>query len=227
MMKYRHELKYYLSYTDYINLRNRMIATVPRDPHAGDTGIYFIRSLYFDDPAESALCEKLDGVDMRDKFRIRFYNMDCERFKLERKRKTAGYICKDSLSLTKKECEAILNRDYSFLLRRSERFAHEMFIEFTTKYLLPKVIVDYDREPFVFPYEDVRITFDTDIRTAYMATNLFDAELPTYHVIENNMPVLEVKFNKALPKEIHTMLQSVSPVRSQVSKYCLCRKFEL
>ena len=227
MANYRHELKYYLSYTDYLNLQKRLSATVPRDPFAGKDGKYFIRSLYFDDPFDSALKEKFDGVDDRDKFRLRFYNMVPDRIKLERKRKTNGYICKDSLSLTKSECDAILNRDYAFLMKRSEPFAHEMYIQFITKQLRPCVIVDYMREPFVFPYEDVRITFDTVIRTGMRSTDMYNADLPTYPVIENDSPVLEVKFNKALPREIHAMLQSISPVRSQVSKYCLCRQYSI
>ena len=227
MAKYRHELKYYLSYTDYLNLQTRLAVTVPRDPYAGESGKYFIRSLYFDDPFNTALQEKFDGVDDRDKFRLRFYNMNLDKVKLERKRKTNGYICKDSLSLTKSESDAILNRDYAFLLKRSEPFARVMYLEFVTKQLRPCVIVDYMREPFVFPYEDVRITFDTEIKTGLRSTDMYDPDLPTYPVVENNSPVLEVKFNKALPKEIHAMLQSVSPLRSQVSKYCLCRQYSI
>ena len=227
MAKYRHELKYFLSYTDYLNLQKRLSATVPRDPNAGESGEYFIRSLYFDDPYNAALAEKLDGVDDRDKFRLRFYNMDSSRVKLERKRKTNGFICKDSLSLTKAECDAILNREYGFLLKRDDPFAHVMFTEFVTRQLRPCVIVDYVREPFVFPYEDVRITFDTKIRTGMRSTDLFNPDVPTYPVIDNDCPVLEVKFNKALPREIHTILQSYSPLRSQVSKYCLCRQYSI
>lgn len=227
MAKYRHELKYYLTFNDYLTLQKRLQATMPRDPNVGESGKYFIRSLYFDDLFDSALTEKLSGVDDRDKFRIRFYNMEPKNFKLERKRKTSGYILKDSITLSLDEVNAIMNRNYSFLLNRHEPFAHEMYIQFVSRQLRPCVIVDYIREPFIFPYEDVRITFDTNIRTAYRQTDLLDPDLPTYGVIDQNQPVLEVKFNKALPKEIHSLLQSISPIRSQISKYCLCRKFEL
>lgn len=227
MAKYRHELKYYLSFPDYLTLQKRLRATMPHDPNTGKSGKYFIRSLYFDDPFDMAFAEKLAGVDNRDKFRIRFYNMQPDKFKLERKRKTAGYICKDSINLTRAECESILNGNYTFLIKRPEAFAHEMYINFVTRHLRPKVIVDYYREPFIFPYEDVRITFDTNIKTAYHEVDLFNANLPTYPVVDRNQPVLEVKFNKALPHEIQMLLQTVSPIRSQISKYCLCRKFEL
>ena len=227
MAGYRHELKYYLSYTDYLELQKRLRLTVPHDAHAGQNGKYFIRSLYFDDLYDSALTEKMSGVDERDKYRLRTYNMNSDIIKLERKRKVSGYILKDSIGLTKGECNAILNNDVGFLLKRKEPFAHEMYVEFVTKQLRPCVIVDYLREPFIFPYEDVRITFDTKIRTGFRGVELFNIDMPTYPVIENDMPVLEVKFNKALPHHIHTVLQSASPIRSQISKYCLCRQFEL
>ncbi|MBQ9950370.1 MAG: polyphosphate polymerase domain-containing protein [Clostridia bacterium] len=227
MAEYRHELKYYLSYPDYMLLQKRLAATVPRDIHAGESGKYFIRSLYFDDVYDSAFTEKLSGEDLRDKVRLRYYNLVPDKIKLERKKKTSGYILKESITLSKSECDLLLSGDCSFLLKRSEPFAHVMYTEFVTRVLRPKVIVDYTREPFIFPYENVRITFDTQIRTGYHSIDIFNPDIPTYPVIERDMPVLEVKFNKALPRGIHAMLQEASPTRSQISKYCLCRQFEL
>ena len=45
----------------------------PHDPHAGADGTYRVTSLYFDTPYDSALREKLDGVNRREKFRLRYY----------------------------------------------------------------------------------------------------------------------------------------------------------
>ena len=47
-----------------------------QDKHVGPTGQYMIRSLYFDSYDDRALKEKLDGVRDRDKYRIRYYNLD-------------------------------------------------------------------------------------------------------------------------------------------------------
>lgn len=57
-----------------------------QDPHTQD-GKYMIRSLYFDDPSDKALREKLDGVNLREKFRIRYYNRDPSLLHLEKKSK--------------------------------------------------------------------------------------------------------------------------------------------
>lgn len=147
--------------------------------------------------------------------------------KLECKHKSNGYIKKQSVNLSRKEYEQLMMGRRGFLLNRPEPFAKRMYLEFTQRALKPAVIVDYTREPFVFPMEDVRITFDKDIRTAYRATDMFDANLPTYPVIDGGDMVLEVKFNRFLSTYVRSLLQLERCQRSAISKYVLCRKFEL
>jgi len=69
----RHEYKIGLNHADYVVLRDRFKWALRRDPHAGPSGEYRVRSLYFDTPGDEALREKIDGLDNRDKFRIRRY----------------------------------------------------------------------------------------------------------------------------------------------------------
>ena len=70
-MIFRHEWKHEISKCDLLVLRQRLGAVMQRDRHA-QSGAYFIRSLYFDNAADKALREKLDGVNNREKFRIRY-----------------------------------------------------------------------------------------------------------------------------------------------------------
>ena len=224
---YRHELKYYINQGDYVLLSKRLKETLKSDKHTDENGEYFIRSLYFDDMNDSAFRDKLSGIDRRDKFRIRVYNLSANIIKLECKHKDGPYIRKDSIALTGEEYQRIMNGDYSFLLHRKEMFAKRMFAEFAIKQLKPKVLVDYMREPYVFEHQDVRITFDKDIRTAYRSVDLFNPNLPTYPVLTEGDMVLEVKYNEYLPTYIRTLLQIDAPLRSAISKYCLCRKMEL
>ena len=225
---FRHELKYYITEGDYALLKRKLSLTMEQDAFAKKSGgEYFIRSLYFDDRDDSAFREKLDGTDERDKFRVRIYNMRDDVIKLECKHKSNGYIKKQSVNLSRKEYEQLMMGRRGFLLNRPEPFAKRMYLEFTQRALKPAVIVDYTREPFVFPMEDVRITFDKDIRTAYRATDIFDAKLPTYPVIDGGDMVLEVKFNRFLSTYVRSLLQPERCQRSAISKYVLCRKFEL
>ncbi len=71
-MEYRHEIKYLISLGEAEFLATRLRLTLSQDPHAvKNGGTYFIRSLYFDTPFEKAVGEKADGVEFRDKYRIR------------------------------------------------------------------------------------------------------------------------------------------------------------
>jgi hypothetical protein len=88
-MKYRHEWKHEITFGDMLVLRSRLSAVMKRDSHAID-GKYLIRSLYFDTPTDKALREKVDGVNIREKFRIRYYNNDTSLIHLEKKSKVNG-----------------------------------------------------------------------------------------------------------------------------------------
>jgi len=228
MKSYRHEQKYYISHAEYEVLSRKLTLTMARDKFAVAEygGKYFIRSLYFDDHQDSALRQKLDGTDSRNKYRIRIYNLSDKTIKLERKHKEGQFILKDSLSLTRQECDALIAGQPSFLLQRRERFAKELYAAFRINQLKPRVLVDYWREAYLFPQEDVRITFDSDLRTAMRATDLFNPNLPTYPAGEKYGMVMEVKFNQFLPAYIRELIQPAAAQRSAVSKYVFCRRYE-
>ncbi len=223
---YRHELKYIISEADAALLAIRLRAALRTDPHAKDGG-YFIRSLYFDDPFDTAVSEKVDGIEYRDKWRIRIYNLSDRVIKLERKHKNGQFIRKDSLTLSKRECSALCAGAYGFLMHRDEPFAKEAYGEMVTRHLRPKVLVDYDREPFVFPVEDVRITLDRNIRTGYFSTDLFNPDTVTYPATEFlGQCILEVKFNAYLDGSVAELLQLDAAQRSAASKYLYCRQYD-
>ena len=216
--QYRHELKYFINQGEYTLLSGRLQKTMAADAYAKKNGgEYFIRSLYFDDPMDSAFREKMRGNDVRDKIRLRTYNLQQDEAKLERKYKKDSFIYKQSLRLSRGECDQLLAGRYGFLLRRPEDFAHVMFREFTTRALRPAVIVDYVREPFVFPFQNVRVTFDKELHTGYQGMDLFDPDLPTYPLLEGYDMVLEVKFNQYLPGYIRELIQCDAHVRSAIA----------
>ena len=225
---YRHELKYVISEAEHAILASRLRAALHPDENAqGSGGEYFIRSLYFDDPWDTAVSEKGDGVGSRDKFRIRIYNMSDRTIKLERKHKEGAYIKKDSLSLTRDECERIIAGDIRCLFDRPEPEAKAFYGIFRTRTLKPKVLVDYTREPYVFPAEDVRITFDKNVRTGMRSTDLFDPDVPTYPVWDlKGCMILEVKFNATLPEFCRSIVQMAASQHTAASKYIYCRQFD-
>ncbi len=226
-LTFRHEMKYYINYHDYVLLKNTLKPLLTLDRNAGEDGDYHIRSLYFDDAYETALAEKMAGSDIRSKFRIRIYDFSDNIIKFEKKYKQGQYIAKSSLTVMRDECEALIAGDCSCLEGRSEPLAEEIFLQMKNNLLRPRVIVDYHREAYVSPFENVRITFDKDLKAGLWLTDIFNPHAPTMPVLESGTMVLEVKFNRYLPVFIQTVLNNVNAAqRSAVSKYVLCRKYE-
>lgn len=226
--QFRHELKYVITEGEHKLLSTRIKACLRQDSYASvNGGEYLIRSLYFDDPFDSALWEKTSGVGSRDKFRIRIYNYSDSAIKLERKHKEGQYIKKDSVSISRADCDAIIRGRFECLKHNDSPFAMQFYGIFVSNHLRPKVLVDYTREPYVFPAEDVRITFDKDIRTAMRCTDLFNPNAVTYPVWNlRNCMVLEVKFNESLPLYVQELLTLGSSQRTAASKYVFCRQYE-
>lgn len=218
---FRNEWKYYLASWDCAPMRERFEAVMQRDPYAKD-GIYMIRSLYFDDYWNSSYNEKMAGVQHRKKYRIRIYNCSDSSIKLERKLKDGSYIFKESASLTRQEYEWIMEGKYDFLLRHKNRLCREFYYECMVNVMRPKVIVDYEREPFILPEGNVRVTFDWDVRAAEPDKDIFDPNIPTYKVLPFGKTVMEVKFTQFLPQMVKEVLPPGGQEFSAISKFTLC-----
>lgn len=219
---YRHELKFILSGPLYQELSRVLAGFLKRDRHAGPKGEYNIRSLYFDDLYRSAYTEKLDGIEIRRKYRIRIYNCSDSRISLECKHKNGSYIYKESLSLTREEYEKMRVCEYGFLLEKSSPMAGEFFVDARSNLLKPAVIVAYDREPFVYDIGTVRITFDKNIQAISPQEEIFSPLAPGFSVLEPGEMVLEVKFTGKLPENIRRIFKSYALNQCSASKYCLC-----
>ncbi len=223
-MTFRHELKYYIDYRDYMLLRNTLKALLPLDRFSGPNGEYHIRSLYFDDIYETALKEKVAGNDIRNKYRIRIYNFSDDNIKFEKKMKQGQFIAKESIRLDRDECERLLAGDFGALEGRREPLASEIYLQMKNNCLRPRVTVDYLREAYVSAIENVRVTFDKDLKAGLWATDIFNAHAPTMPIFDNGTMVLEVKFNKHMPQHIKGVLNTVNAAqRCAISKYVLCR----
>lgn len=222
----RHELKYFINEGDALALSRRLAGVMQRDWHADVRGEYMVRSLYFDDAWDSAYIDKLDGVAVRDKYRIRIYNCSAEAIFLERKRKLGDMIVKSSARISRRLCDRIIEGHPEGLERLGDPLLQDMFVQMRTRFLHPVVIVDYMREAFCCAAENTRVTFDRRLRTGYMGKDLFDSDLPTLSPLERDVAVLEVKYNRFLPQYIAMLLADTPCERSAISKYTLCRRFE-
>lgn len=204
-MKYRHEWKHEIDYSDMLVLRARLSAVTNRDVHTVN-GKYEIRSLYFDTLTDKALREKVDGVNIREKFRMRYYNGDLSFIRLEKKSKVNGLCLKESVPLTMEQAQAILGGDYLAMVQCNIPLVAELYSKMAGQGLRPKTIVDYTREAFVFAPGNVRITLDYNIRTGMQNTDFLNLDSVTVPVREAPI-ILEVKWDEYLPDIIRDAVQ--------------------
>ena len=221
MPQYRHEGKHEINLSDRMALRARLEAVCRRDGHAVG-GRYQIRSLYFDNLADKALREKLDGVDRREKFRIRYYNADASLIHLEKKSKWNGLGTKAAAELSAGEAQAIVDGELDWMMGSGRPLVQELHHKMRTQGLRPRTIVDYTREPFVYGPGNVRVTLDYDIRTGLGCTDFLDPNCVTIPAGEP-VAILEVKWDAFLPGVIRDAVQLEGRRAGAFSKYAACR----
>ena len=221
----RHELKHQISLQEDLVLAGRLRKLFHRDAHAGADGTYRITSLYFDTPYDAALREKLDGVDRREKFRLRYYGERPDFLKLEKKWKVNGLCGKRSARLTLEEAERLLSGEDAFLLERGEPLLSELYHKLHGTLLRPRTVVCYDREAFLYAPGNVRVTLDRNLRTCRDSAGfLSPGSFPLKPL--DALTVLEVKYDAFLPDLVRLAVQTPDRRAGACSKYALCRRFD-
>jgi len=225
----------YLVHNDYLDaIRDEIMPHVRVDEHAIDRTPreYTIRSIYFDTPDMKFYDEKIDGIKIRRKFRIRGYNEldENETIFLEIKRKYDNFISKNRAPLINHDLQAlfssgdvakyiICSNGDTQNLDDARRFLYHYYLH----KLSPSVIVIYDREAFFGrDNERVRITFDKSLRSChYSITDKLFSDLPVRPVFKNHF-VLELKFRKGMPLWARHIIGKYELPRLAISKYTMC-----
>ena len=154
---------------------------------------------------------------------MRIYNCSDAYIKFERKIKLDQYVCKENVRLTREEADRVIAGDVAFLAESEVPFLKRFYLESRSKLLRPVVLVDYNREAFVHPVGNVRITFDLDLHTNLGSVALFDPDVFTMGVSEGEGIILEVKFDDVLPQHIRGLFPNTIRPRYAIGKFALCR----
>lgn len=222
-MIYRHEVKHIINRSDAIAIRNNMTAVASSDRHVQEDGTYLIRSLYFDDLNDTALWEKLDGVNERRKFRIRYYNNDLSFIMLECKMKRDNVGVKLQERLTQEELRKIMDGDLAWMVSSGRPLLVTLYVVMKTKGLRPRCVVEYKRIPFIYGPGNVRVTIDWNVRTGPPA-QFMDPDGLTLPVDGDPM-ILEVKWDDYLPSVIRRAVALKGRRQGSFSKYAACRVY--
>ena len=223
---FRHELKYVISYLQYLELKSRLKAVMRTDPHTDADGRYRVRSIYFDNYGDKALREKINGVSRREKFRIRYYNDDFSYMVLEKKTKDNNLCMKLGAELEEEECRRLLDGCLDWMKGHPALLVRELYAKMRGQMLRPKVMVSYLREPYLYAAGNVRITFDSDIRTTLYHRGFLEGKTTDISVADQPEDmVLEIKYDAFLPETVRSIIQTNGVRQQAFSKYRACRRF--
>ena len=236
-MEFRHEYKFIISISQSLLLKERLSGLMKKDINSGKKGSYEIRSIYFDDIHNSCIKHNEAGTDPRAKYRIRSYGVSDEKIVLEKKIKQNGMTKKRQQQLTKDQYEILKRCDDKGILKRAsdkELFFHdqpplvqELLSLKQMRRMQPKVIVTYERTPFVEEAGNVRVTFDDNIASSAEFDLFFSHRLPKRPVMPVGQTLMEVKFDEFLPEYIKKTLEIGRLSQTTFSKYYLCRRYSL
>lgn len=221
----RKELKHAISKAEYFVLRSKLLHFMRSDPHAGPDGKYLIRSAYFDNFDNKILNEKKEGFLNRDKYRVRIYEMSDHVINLERKSKRNNLTFKSKCNITREEYEKIRVGDIQWMENDGRDLIQDLYSEMVYRLIKPQTIVDYEREALMYPYGNVRVTFDMKVQSSLQNTDMFNKHVPMVDVLESNLVILEVKYDEYLPEVIKCLLQLSDTRQEAYSKYQLSRMY--
>jgi hypothetical protein len=209
----QNEIKNFMTYDGYIN------KNAPEKK-------YYVRSIYFDNDDYSNFNEKVDGLKIRHKFRIRTYSNKLtknSKLYLEEKGRLNQRTYKVRTKIMKNDLEFFFDQKKLFQLRKNykDKMLIEKFVfESIRKKVHANVIIDYDRSPFVNNTGlYFRLTFDSNIRSC-ISNSLFNINNQWKTCIDG-FDILEVKFDTTVPAWFQKIIQSFELNRLSISKYVL------
>lgn len=227
-MKARYELKYALSPEQVPEILRKIRRHAVLDPFAQrrKKHQYTVKSIYFDSPTLTYYFEKLDGLRVRKKLRIRTYDKEQENVFIEIKRRYINLIVKERVPFPKRETLLLFDEkedlDFSKFSPSTEYVVNKFFYNMIKERLRPTVLIIYERKPFVHPLDSTqRITIDFDLR-AYAYPRLEDLlDGIEGQSISHPFAILELKFNDFMPKWMRELVREYNLFPESISKYCL------
>jgi len=219
---FRKEIKYVMDYIEAQKIEGIISKVLSKDKHS-DQEAYFIRSLYFDSINNHDFNSKMNGDEERKKIRLRLYDLQTEWVKIEIKYKKNINQIKESILISRQDAKALIGCHYGVLLKYENDIASKLYNIMTIGQYRPVVIVDYYRRAYLHKENDLRITFDMDIRQTEANFNIFDESLVLNPIFPEEDLVLEVKYDNEMYGWVRELLKGRYHSNRSMSKYCSSR----
>lgn len=222
---YRAEDKFCCSRTEMELLQRKLEVVLQADANEENVEGYSIISLYFDDLEDTCYRDTMDGVEIRNKYRIRIYNNSLRTIKLEVKEKKDNRIRKKSKTITEEQMNQLIQGECIEESYSEDDPATLFNRAIQMRGLRPKVIVAYERKAYIYKAGNTRITFDRNVRASNQIYR-FGEENIAYDFLREYDDVLEVKYDEFIPGFLLQLLELGNLQQTAFSKYQLCRERE-
>ena len=219
----RYEHKYKLDTKTFNKVLEIMDEHMELDSHCGEHLLYTIANIYYDTKDNSLIRESLSKPAYKEKLRLRSYgvpDMDSNVF-LEIKKKYRGLVNKRRTTLELGEAYDFIETGVKPELQdyMNGQVLNELEYCLNLYDLEPKVYIAYDRLAyFEKGNDDLRISFDTNIRTR-RSDLLLESGDHGKRLLDSDVWLMEIKTSLAKPLWLCEMLSEFEIRSSSFSKY--------
>jgi hypothetical protein len=217
----RYEKKYLLDAETYMQLETRLREHMELDAYNCVQETYPIRNLYYDTADNSLIRTSLLNPLYKEKLRLRSYGEPQKNAKMyvEIKKKVTVLVNKRRSALYPGEAAEFLARgSVEIKPHMNAQVIHEISYLLETQTLKPVVYLSYDRRAyFGIGQHDVRLSFDTNIRTRRYALMLgIDGG---EQLLEPGQRIMEIKAARSIPLWLCSLLSEHKIYPVSFSKY--------
>lgn len=210
----RVEKKYLLTEEQYNNLIKECGDNITAD----EFGLHTVCNIYYDTNDYELVRKSIEKPVYKEKVRLRSYdtpNGDTKVY-LELKKKYDGIVYKRRITLPLNEATKYLENKK---IEKDDQISREINYVLNSYDLLPKVYLAYDRKAYYGDESsDLRITFDTNIRSRVDDVNLSLGDAGEL-LFNQKYYLMEVKTAKSLPLWFVKILDELNIYPTSFSKY--------
>ena len=225
----RKELKYYVPLEYFGDLRNRLLTYMRHDPFCNPRNDYRyqVRSIYYDTRSCLFYFEKISGLKVRKKLRIRTYERSESNgvVFLEIKRKIEDMVRKERAAVPLQNLAEVLKETEFFsgvyYTGNDERVLNKFTYLLKKLQLEPRVMIVYEREAFLAIDDPaVRATLDLDVRSVLDPSLKHLAGDHQFRSMNARRFILELKLTSRMPAWMRRLLREFNLRDEAISKYC-------
>ncbi|HEY9061454.1 MAG TPA: polyphosphate polymerase domain-containing protein [Pseudobacteroides sp.] len=219
----RYEKKFMMNTHTYEKVLRTLDQYMELDEYNKKHDFYTIANIYYDTKDHHLIRKSLSKPKYKEKLRLRAYGVPSleDKVYLEIKKKVCGLVNKRRTKLTLSEAYDFVATGQKPELKKymNKQVLNEIEYFLSVYDLEPKLYLAYDRKAyFGIDNRDLRITFDTNIRTRREDLRL---ELGDHgeQLLNKDVWLMEVKAEKTIPIWLTRMLSEYKLYKRSFSKY--------